>query len=240
MQPSQTGFHPCGDARIYYEIYGQYHTPPLLLLHGNGESLHIFDAQIPVLSRFYTVVAIDSRGHGQSTRGSAPLSLAQIAEDTASLLAALQLAPAHLLGFSDGGNIALLLALAHPGLLRSLILCGANLDPAGVKAHVQIPITLAYQFCKTIGKFDPKAASKAAILGLMVNEPHIDPARLGAIELPTLVVAGQHDIIRPQHTRLIARSIPGAALSTVPRADHFIPQKHPAQLSQLVLDFLPK
>lgn len=209
--------------------------PPLLLLHGNGEDGTYFVHQVEEFSRDFTVYAIDTRGHGQSPRGGAPFTISQFADDLLAFMDRQGLPRADILGFSDGGNIALIFALRHPDRVRRLILNGANLDPKGVKPLVQLPIVLGYHFA-SLPK-SPKAKARAELLGLMVNEPHIDPAELGKLSMPVLVIAGTRDMIRENHTRLIANRIPNARLVLIP-GDHFIANKAPAAFDRAVRQFL--
>ena len=209
--------------------------PPLLLLHGNGEDGTYFVHQVEEFSRDFTVYAIDTRGHGQSPRGGAPFTISQFADDLLAFMDRQGLPRADILGFSDGGNIALIFALRHPDRVRRLILNGANLDPKGVKPLVQLPIVLGYHFA-SLSK-SPKAKARAELLGLMVNEPHIDPAELGKLSMPVLVIAGTRDMIRENHTRLIANRIPNARLVLIP-GDHFIANKAPAAFDRAVRQFL--
>ncbi len=207
---------------------------PLLLLHGNGEDGTYFVHQMEAFSRDHRVIALDTRGHGQSPRGTAPFTLDQFAVDLLAFMDRQRLDRADILGFSDGGNIALLFALRHPERVGRLILNGANLDPKGVKAYVQLPIVLGYRIAsrsKTL-----KGRARAELLGLMVNEPHISPAELTGLTMPVLVIAGTRDIIREDHTRLIADSIPGARLALIP-GDHFIANKAPAAFNEAVRRF---
>ena len=144
---------------------------------------------------------------------------------------------ASLLGFSDGGNIALTFALKWPQRVDRLILNGANLAPSGVKRSVQIPIVLGYGLTAVLARFSPEAARRAELLRLMVREPHIRPSELGRITAPTLVIAGTHDMIREKHTRLIARSLPNALLEIIP-GDHFVARTHPEDFRRAVEAFL--
>ncbi len=207
----------------------------LILLHGNGESLDYFCGQIDFFAKSYRVIALDTRGHGASPRGSSPFTIRQFAEDLRGFMDEKGIDSAHILGFSDGGNIALIFALRHPDRVRRLILNGANLDPKGVKPLVQLPIVLGYHFA-SLSK-SPKAKARAELLGLMVNEPHIDPAELGKLSMPVLVIAGTRDMIRENHTRLIANRIPNARLVLIP-GDHFIANKAPAAFDRAVRQFL--
>lgn len=221
------------DMELFYTKTGS--GPPLLLLHGNGEDGTYFVHQVEEFSRDFTVYAIDTRGHGQSPRGGAPFTISQFADDLLAFMDRQGLPRADILGFSDGGNIALIFALRHPDRVRRLILNGANLDPKGVKPLVQLPIVLGYHFA-SLSK-SPKAKARAELLGLMVNEPHIDPAELGKLSMPVLVIAGTRDMIRENHTRLIANRIPNARLVLIP-GDHFIANKAPAAFDRAVRQFL--
>lgn len=210
---------------------------PLILLHGNGEDNSYFVYQVAYFSRFYRVLAIDTRGHGQSPRGTAPFSIQQFAEDLRDFLDQQEIPKAHILGFSDGGNIALTFALRYPERVDRLILNGANLFPSGVKAAVQLPIVLGYRAASLSAKRSLKAKHKAELLGLMVNEPNIQPEELNGLTVPTLVIAGTRDMIKEAHTRLIARSLPNARLVLLP-GDHFIANKEPAAFNRAVRNFL--
>ena len=210
---------------------------PLILLHGNGEDGTYFDPHIPALARHFRVIALDTRGHGKSPRGSAPFTIGQFARDLGDFMDAQGIERASLLGFSDGGNIALTFALEHPKRVGRLILNGANLDPSGVKRSVQIPIVLGYGLSAVLARFSPEAARRAELLRLMVREPHIRPSELGRITAPTLVIAGTHDMIREKHTRLIARSLPNALLEIIP-GDHFVARTHPEDFRRAVEAFL--
>ena len=223
------------DISLHYLEKGQ--GKPLILLHGNGEDNSYFVYQVAYFSRFYRVMAIDTRGHGQSPRGTAPFSIQQFAEDLRGFLDQHDIPKAHILGFSDGGNIALTFALHYPERVDRLILNGANLFPAGVKPTVQLPIVLGYHTASLFAKRSPKAKENAALLGLMVKEPNIRPEELNGLTVPTLVIAGTKDMIRESHTRLIARSLPNARLVLLP-GDHFIANKEPAVFNRAVRDFL--
>ena len=208
---------------------------PLLLLHGNGEDGTYFVNQMAFFSRFYRVITLDTRGHGQSPRGDSPFTIRQFAADLLDFMDEMGLKKAHILGFSDGGNIALTFALAHPERVDHLILNGANLFPAGVKPTVQLPIILGYHMASLFR--NEKAHHNAELLGLMVKEPNFSPADLAGLHVPTLVIAGTKDMILERHTRLIADSLPDARLALLP-GDHFIANKQPEAFNQAVLDFL--
>lgn len=209
---------------------------PLILLHGNGEEHSYFQHQMDFFQTQYHIYALDTRGHGLSPRGTAPFTIRQFADDLHDWMVAAGLKKAHILGFSDGGNIALCFAIKYPQMVEKLIVNGANLNPSGVKPSVQRGIEVGYRLAMRFGGNSPKGRLKAEILGLMVNEPNLTPMDLGCISCPTLVLAGTNDMILESHTRLIAQSIPNAKLAFLP-GNHFIAAKNPESFNQEVLAF---
>ena len=210
---------------------------PLILLHGNGEDGSYFEHQIDCFSADYRVIALDTRGHGQSPRGEKPFSIVQFAEDLHDFMDENGIDQAILLGFSDGGNIALTFALKYPERVERMIVDGANLFPSGVKPLYQWPIEIGFRIAKMFAKKSEKAKQNAEMLGLMVNEPHIDPVELARLTMPVLVVAGTKDMIKDKHTRLIYKSLPNARLSII-EGDHFVANKNAAAFNKAVEDFL--
>lgn len=223
------------DISLYYQEQGE--GEPLFLLHGNGEDGTYFANQISFFSDRYRVIAVDTRGHGKSPRGTAPFAMEQFAKDLHSLIEKLQIQRGIILGFSDGANIAMKFALKYPDQVKALILNGGNLNTKGVKRSIQIPIEIGYRFAKLFAGKSEKAKSHMEILGLMVNEPNIKPEELCVIQVPTLVIAGTKDMIKTAHTKLIADHIPNAKLSVIP-GDHFVANKNSREFNKVVEDFL--
>lgn len=114
-------------------------------MHGNGEDSTYFKHQIDYFCNRYRVIALDTRGHGQSQRGNTPFTIKQFAEDLNAFMDELGIAKAIILGFSDGANIAMEFALKYPHRVKTLILNAGNLNPTGVKRTVQIPIEIGYK-----------------------------------------------------------------------------------------------
>jgi pimeloyl-ACP methyl ester carboxylesterase len=223
------------DIQHHYIEQGQ--GQPLVLLHGNGESCDYFEHQINVFSKQYRVIALDTRGHGQSPRGEKPFTIVQFAEDLHDFMDEIAIGKAILLGFSDGGNIALTFALKYPERVDKMIVDGANLFPSGVKARYQWPIEVGYRIAKMFAKKSEEAKKNAEMLGLMVNEPHIEPSELARLTMPILVVAGTKDMIKDKHTRLIYNSLPNAQLSIL-EGDHFVANKNYEAFNTVVEAFL--
>lgn len=212
---------------------------PLILLHGNGEDSSYFVHQIAEYGRTYHVFAVDTRGHGKSPRGDAPFTIRQFADDLKAFMDDHGIERAHILGFSDGANIAMIFALKYPKHVNRLILNGGNLDSKGIKRSVQWPIELGYVIARKFASKSPEARLNAEMLGLMVNDPNIGPDELSAIKVPTLVIAGTADMVKEKHTRLIASKIPDSELVFI-KGNHFIANKQPEAFNAAVLEFLQK
>ena len=225
------------DIQLHYIEQGQ--GQPLILLHGNGEDLSYFEHQIPYFSKDYHVIAIDTRGHGKSPRGEKPFTIKQFAEDLHDFMDGKGIDKTIILGFSDGGNIALTFALKYPDRVEKMIVDGANLFPSGVKPLYQWPIELGYRIAKMFSKKSEKALRNAEMLGLMVNEPHIAPMELTRLTMPVLVIAGTKDMIKESHTRLIYKSLPNAQMNII-EGDHFVANKNADAFNKVVDIFLRK
>lgn len=210
---------------------------PFILLHGNGESCDYFRGQIDTFAKQYHVYAVDTRGHGKTPRGDMPFTIRQFADDLLHFMDDHQIEKAHLLGFSDGGNIAMVFAIQHPERVLRLILNGANLNPNGVRRSTQIPIDIGYRIARRFSDKSDSAKLNAEMLGLMVNDPNVKPEDLNAIQAKTLVIAGTKDMILESHTRLIAAHIPDSQLVFI-NGSHFIANKKPIEFNQAVLNFL--
>jgi pimeloyl-ACP methyl ester carboxylesterase len=228
-------------ARFYYETYGE--GAPLLLIHGNGESIGSFKGQIGDFASHHRVIAMDSRGQGKSELGTAILTYEQMAEDTNALLNHLELRRVKVLGWSDGGIIGLLLTIRHPEKVDRLAVMGANLEPDAaypwaVHGIVRVRERITAQLA---GSKDPKALQlQLQLLDLLGNQPHIPLTDLAAITVPTLVMAADRDVIRDEHTLSIFHALPKSQLAIFPGATHMIPAQDPARFNRTVLDFFDK
>jgi pimeloyl-ACP methyl ester carboxylesterase len=227
--------------RFYYEIYGD--GPPILLIHGNGVSISFFKGQIGDLSRHHRVIAMDSRGQGKSELGTKALTYEDMAEDVNALLEHLDLHHVNVLGQSDGGIIGLLLTIRHPEKVGMLAVMGANLEPDGaypwaVDGIVRVRNRITSQLAHSN---DPKSLQlQLQFLDLLGNQPHIPLAELKDIQIPTLVMAGDRDVIRDEHTLSIFHAIPNSQLAIFPGATHVIAEQNPALFNRTVLDFFDK
>ena len=208
---------------LFYEKTGE--GRPLLLLHGNGEDHTIFDVLTPLLARTHTVYAIDSRGHGASNP-TEEYSYTGMADDIAQLITSLEIDSPALYGFSDGGIIGLLLALQAPGLVSRMVISGANLHPHGMKRTFLHKIRQHYK------------KSGSPLDRMMLEEPDISPSSLAQIRIPVLVLAGEYDIIKPSHTKLIAQKLPNAQLKIIPGEDHGSYIIHSDKLYPYIRDFI--
>ncbi|OUJ67693.1 hypothetical protein BXP70_28695 [Hymenobacter crusticola] len=220
--------------RLYYETYGR--GEPLLLLHGNGESIRSFRKQIEAFWAHFRVIAVDTRAQGQSLDSlTTPLSYELFAADMKALLDSLHIPKAHVVGWSDGGNTGLLMAQHYSTYVQKLVTMGANLFPTTEAVEAKM-LRQSEQARQTLLK-QGKTAS-ARLLTLVLTEPHLQYADLQTIRVPTLVLAGEKDIIKRAHTQAIAAHIPRAQVVILPGTTHYAPQENPALFNKTVLRFL--
>lgn len=210
---------------------------PLILLHGNGEYLEYFEHQIEYFSKKYRVIALDTRGHGKSPRGNKPFTIRQFADDLKDFMDEIGIEKAHILGFSDGGNIAMIFAMKYPERVKKVIMNGANLYPAGVKLTCQLSITFEYYQALYFAKKSEKAKKKAELYGLMVKDPNVRPKELKLLKAKTLVLVGDRDLIKLSHSKLIARRLPKGQLRVV-AGDHWVAKNNPNVYNKAVETFL--
>lgn len=190
---------------VNYEIYGQ--GKPIILLHGNQETHEIFDKLIGKLKSNYTVYAIDSRCHGKS-EDTVNISYKLMAEDVIDFIKKLEIKTPILYGFSDGGIIGLLIAIKEQKLLSRLIISGANITPSGTKI-LDTFLTKIYYFF-----------TRSKFIKMMLDEPNISLEELQNISIPVNVIAGEKDIIKSEHTKLISNNIKDSTLEIVKGENH--------------------
>lgn len=206
--------------KMYYEVYGS--GEPLLLIHGNGGSINNFVKQIPYFSKNYKVIIADSRAQGKSIDTKDSLSYEMMADDYAELLNKIGIASTNVIGWSDGGINGLLLAIRHPEKVKKLMVTGANLEPDTTAVETDIKQWADAIYTEIKNKKEKTAQDKHdyKLFTLLVNEPHITVADLKKIKAPTLVVGGDHDILRPSHTLTIFQNIENAYLWILPNSGH--------------------
>ena len=228
---------PSGDALIYCEISGSEDAPALLLLHGNGEDLRIFHSQIRYFSQFYRTIAVDTRGHGLSTRGTAPFNFYTFAADLLAVLDALEIERAHIVGFSDGAITALHTALTAPERISSMVLLGVNCNTQGLRCMPRLLIRLTYAWLSISSLFSTKMRQRKEIWRLMVYQPNLTVSEISHINVPTLVITGEKDMVSQRQNDEISRAISGSQRLIIPDGNHFWWLKQPEVLNQLVMDF---
>ena len=232
-------------ARIYYATFG--HGPPVILLHGGFGNTEVWGNQIPALMRAgYQAVAIDSRGHGRSSRDARPLTYELMASDVVAVMDRLTLPPAAVVGWSDGAIIGLVLAIHDPDRVSRVFAFAANMDPSGVIPGVDHNPMFVRFFAKaardyrrlspTPGDFP---AFQRAVERMWDTEPNYTAADLARIRAPVAIVDGDHDeAIKRAHTEYLARSIPGAQLIILPAASHFAMFQQPGEFNAAMMGFL--
>jgi pimeloyl-ACP methyl ester carboxylesterase len=224
------------NAKLYYETYGS--GQPLLLLHGNSQSIYAFNFQIGELSKKYKVIAVDTRGQGKSTdETTGPLSYDLFADDMKQLLDSLHLKKVNILGWSDGGNTGLIMAEKYPEYVNKLAVMGANLFPT----NEALPDTVLNQVKDGLEIYkkltDARSQMEVRLFTMLLTEPHLTFNDVKKIKAPVLVMAGEHDLILEKHSKAIAAAIPHSKLVIFKGATHYAPVEIPAEFNAAVLKF---
>jgi pimeloyl-ACP methyl ester carboxylesterase len=243
---SKSGYAPVNGLDIYYEIHGE--GEPLVLLHGGLTTIDIsFGALIPLLSQTRQVIAIEQQGHGHTADRDAPLTIEQMADDTAAVLEHLGIAQADFFGYSEGGYVAMNVAVRYPELVRKLALIGAAANPDGeyqwVHEYLQVAKVEDFE-----GLREPHASVApdpdhweefvTKWITLQQNNEGLPTEALQSISAPALVIIGDADSVTPEHAVEMVRTFPHANLAILPATDHFAPATRADWIAPMLEDFL--
>lgn len=208
---------------MHYEKSGN--GQAIILVHGNGQDLTIFQESVTLLQRSFTVYAIDLPGHGESYQPE-NLHYASFAQDLYAFIRGLKIEKPIYYGFSDGGIVGILLAFQHPDLLSKLVISGANLDPHGLTGIARLGMKVKYKF------------TKCKKTKLMLTEPNISSEDLHKITVPTFITVGQFDVIRSAHTKFIAQNIKDSQLHIFKHHLHGSYVVHSDEIAKYMLSIL--
>lgn len=225
---------------LYYEVYGS--GEPLLLVHGNGGSIGSLAAQIEYFRERRQVIAMDSRDQGRSGDSADPLTYEKMTDDLAALLDHLEIGPVDVLGWSDGGIEALLLGMRHPDKVKRLVAMAPNLNPSEEALYPET-IALTREMLDSMAtewRDTPQGRRELKATELLLAEPNIDASELGSIEAPTLILVGDHDVVRREHAVEIYEHLPNGKLKILRNATHMAPQDDPARFNRAVERFFRK
>ena len=220
--------------KMYCETYGE--GQPLLIIHGNGGSINNFTYQIPYFSKNYKVIVADSRAQGRSADLRDSLTYEMMADDYAALLDSMKIDSACVIGWSDGGINGILLAIRHPEKVKKLAVTGANLvpDTTAVPQQIWDMVIPSLNELKSKPKLNLQEKSSLKLLRLLAEQPHIPLSDLHKISCPALVIGGDHDVIKEEHTMLIYKNIPKAYLWILPGSGHSTPIVYKDDFNKIV------
>lgn len=226
--------------KMYVEVYGQ--GKPLLFIHGNGGSINNFTKQIPYFSKKYKVIIADSRAQGKSIDPADSISYEMMADDYAALLDAMKIDSAYVVGWSDGGINGILMAVRHPEKVKKLAITGANLRPDTTAVPQEVWDMVIPMYTELKAKPDKNEMEKGGykLLKLLVENPHISLSDLQKIRCPTLVIGGDHDVIKEEHTLEIYKNIPNAYLWILPNSGHSTPIVYANEFNAKIEAFFKK
>jgi len=218
--------------RLFYATRGS--GPTLVFLHGGGDSgENSFVRQLDVFSERHHIVAPDQVGQGRTPDVPGPLSYTAMMQDTAALLRQLKLKHVDVVGFSDGGILALMLAVRHPELVRRLVISGVNISPEGL-------VTENLEGLRADDTPNPKTIDEklSHLWATSPTEDELSMALLATIQQPVLLVSGDHDVITLEHTLQIFHALPNSELCVLPGTDHGTFSGRPEWLNPIIGAFL--
>ncbi len=229
---------------IHYAIYGR--GSPVIFLHGGLANTDYWGNQVPAVAAHHTVILMDSRGHGRSTRDARPYGYDLMADDVIALMDSLQIPKADIVGWSDGGILGLDLAMRYKDRIGKVFAFAANTVTSGVKDGVEKNPTFAAYIERAGREYrtlsatpDDYNAFVEQISRMWAEQPNWSDAQLKEIDTPVLVVDGDHDeAIKRDHTEYIAATIPHAGLLILPDVSHFAFLQDPEQFNFAILHFL--
>ncbi|MCK0114902.1 alpha/beta fold hydrolase [Gelidibacter sp. F63206] len=228
-------------AKIYYEEYGN--GEPLLLIHGNGANIKSMENQIEFFKSKYRVIIADNRGHGKSELKTDSLNYAQIANDWDGLVNHLKLDSVNILGWSDGGVIALKMGISKQSKIKKIVAMAANLRPDTTAVHSWAPNRiredekLAKEMIAT-GDTSRDWNLELQHYGLLLNQPNMSHEELKKISVPVLIVAGDRDIIKNEHSVEIFEQLSKGQLCIMAGSTHIAPKTKPEMFNEIVNRFL--
>jgi len=230
-------FYDIRGIKMYTETYGQ--GRPILFIHGNSGSGGNFFKQVPYFSKKYKVIIADSRNQGKSADRGDSLTYEMMADDYAALLDAMKIDSAYVVGWSDGGINGLLLAIRHPKKVKKLAITGANLRPdnSAIPQELLDMITPVYNGLKNKGDRNEMENTGYKLVRLLIEQPNIPVTDLQKIGCPTLVIGGDHDVIKEEHTMEIYKNIPNAYLWILPNSGHSTPIKYADEFNKKIDQF---
>ena len=244
VEGETTGMADVDGIKLFYATIGE--GSPVVLMHGGLANSDYWGNQVRALAATHRVILMDSRGHGRSTRDAEPYGYDLMADDVVGLLDVLKVPRADIVGWSDGGIIALDMAMRHPDRVGKIFAFAANTVTSGVQDDVEKNPTFA-AFIERAGKEYEKLSATPKeynafvdqISHMWFSQPNWTDAELATIKAPVLIVDGDHDeAIKRDHTEYIARTIPGAGLLILPNVSHFAFLQDPGFFNAAILHFL--
>lgn len=218
---------------------------PLLLLHGGLSNSDALLGTIGTgLAEHYRIVAFDRRGHGYTADTDGDFHYGDMARETVSILEKVVAGPAHLVGWSDGGIIALLVALARPDLVAKMVVIGTNYHVDGIQRVEMDPGSPVFQeLGRAYAERSPDGPGHFEVVArktmqLISSEPTLTQSQISRIQQPVLVAVGDDDLVTLPHTVSLYEALPNGQLAVVPGASHGLPLEQPATLTSLMLPFL--
>jgi phosphatidylglycerol lysyltransferase len=218
MGKLSTEYLDLGDARIAYREHGT--GPTLILLHGNSESKGIFSKYQRVHFKMFRTIAIDSRGHGETISNDTQYSISQYSEDVIGLCRAKGLAQAVVIGYSDGGNIALFLAKKEPKIFKKIVSISPNYLVSGTTDGALRLLKYIAKILRILERVGLPTRKAILRFDLMLNDIGITAEELSSIQTSLRILYAEKDLIKEEHIKDMGRLIPGATIKKIGHCNH--------------------
>jgi pimeloyl-ACP methyl ester carboxylesterase len=235
-----------GGLRTYYEAQGT--GEPLVILHGGFASVRTFAGFAPRFADRFRVVSPERRGHGRMPDLDGPITYEVMADDTIAFIDALGIGPAHLVGWSDGANVAMIVAMRRPDLVRKLVVIGTAVNIGGAKPWAQALTEnftvehLPPMLIDDYAALSPDGRDHFPVVFDKLSRAIIETPRtlqdLAGISAPTLIMAGDDDLVTVEHQEAMRAAVQDGQLAIVPGASHGLPLEKADLVARLITDFL--
>jgi pimeloyl-ACP methyl ester carboxylesterase len=247
LDTAKSRFAKIDDVKIHYKVWGK--GEPVLLLHGAMEYWKEWKNQIPALAKEYKVIAVDTRGHGESSFTDRELNYELLADDMLAFLKELKLDSVNVVGYGDGGITAMIMAMKSPHSVKKLVAIGSNLNPDTSSVYPEVLEKVrAWDIDKMAFYLEVKFKENPYPKGLKVfakrmqtlllTQPHLTYDDLDKVKCPALIMCGDHDLIKLTHTAFIYENLPNGYLCVIPGSTHYCIKEKPSVVNAAIKDFL--
>lgn len=224
-----------GGARLYYNDLGS--GPVLVFLHGNAQNSDAFSAQTAYFIKHYRLILIDSRGHGKSSHGNIPIDLDLMAKDVLDIVEQLGIKTFSVIGFSDGANLGLKIAIKAKAAVNKMILISPNISPSALRWLPRLAYSVAYIGLKPLD-FNRRIQKRRELISLITRDQAFSHEAIGLVHCPCLLIGSEWDMIHRRHFKHLKWMLPSAKLVWLTGIGHMRLKTRAAEINLAIECFL--